>query len=140
MRAVLDTGVFVRALINPHSRNGRLIFEHASRFELLVSKQTVQELLEVIRRPELTSKYRGLAKLNLQRVIDAIAQAEAVTIEAVPSYSRDPKDDIFVATALAGRADYLVSLDEDLLVLGSVEGVKIVSPHTFISLFEVHEE
>ncbi|MBI4759208.1 MAG: putative toxin-antitoxin system toxin component, PIN family, partial [Chloroflexi bacterium] len=49
---------------------------------------------------------------------------------------RDPKDDIFVATALAGQVDYLVSEDKDLLVLGSTTGVPIIDTQTFIELLE----
>jgi predicted nucleic acid-binding protein len=42
----------------------------------------------------------------------------------------------FVATALAGKADYLVSEDKDLLVLGNTAGVQIVNTQTFIDKLE----
>jgi predicted nucleic acid-binding protein len=45
--------------------------------------------------------------------------------------TRDIKDDYLLAYALVGRADYLVTGGEDLLVLGDVEGVKIVRPAEF---------
>ena len=38
-----------------------------------------------------------------------------------------PKDDYLLAYGLMGGADYLVTGDEDLLTLGDVEGLKIVS-------------
>ena len=72
----------------------------------------------------------------MQRVIELLSQAVIVQPDYVPSVVRDPKDDIFVATALAGRADYLVSEDKDLLVLGQVENVKLVDTYTFVKLFE----
>jgi len=136
LRIVLDTVVFVRALINPKSRCGRLLFEHSDRYIIIVSKPTAQELLEVIHRPELTAKYRGLLRINLRQIIDILSHAEAVEIGALRSIVRDPKDDIFVATALAGKADYLVSEDKDLLVLGSTAGVQIVNTQTFIDRLE----
>jgi putative PIN family toxin of toxin-antitoxin system len=136
LRAVFDTVVFVRALINPHSRCGRLLGEHSSRFQMVVSEPIVRELLEVLRRPELTLKYRGLSEMNIRRIIDLLAQAESVQVTAVPAIGRDPKDDIFIATALAGRVDYLVSEDNDLLVLGDTTGIPIVDARTFIALFE----
>ena len=52
----------------------------------------------------------------------------------LPSYTRDRKDDYLIAQALAHRADYLVSADNDLLVLGQVETVQIVSPAAFSAL------
>ena len=46
----------------------------------------------------------------------------------------DPDDDKFLATAIGGKADYLVTGDvSDLLHLGKYKGVPIVSPRDFIS-------
>ena len=44
---------------------------------------------------------------------------------------RDPDDDIVLATALTGRVDYIVTGDEDLLVLKSYHSVKMRSPREF---------
>jgi putative PIN family toxin of toxin-antitoxin system len=44
---------------------------------------------------------------------------------------RDPDDDIVLATALAGRADYIVTGDDDLLALKSHHGIRILSPRQF---------
>lgn len=134
MRVVLDTVVFVRALINPKSRHGRLLFEFADHYTLLLSKPTAQELLEVIQRPELTAKYKGLKTLNIRSIIDLLAKAEAVEIGTITPTSRDIKDDIFIATAIEGHADYLVSEDQDLLVLGVTLGFSVVKTETFIEI------
>ena len=45
---------------------------------------------------------------------------------------RDHDDDLVLATALAARADAIVTGDQDLLVLGAFEGVAIVSPRQFL--------
>ena len=41
--------------------------------------------------------------------------------------SRDPDDDVVLATALAARATLIVSGDQDLLVLGSFADVRILN-------------
>lgn len=41
---------------------------------------------------------------------------------------RDPQDDAILATAVAARADLLVTGDKDLLVIGSFQGIPIVPP------------
>ena len=51
--------------------------------------------------------------------------------------SRDPKDDIFIACAVEGRADYIVTGDADLLVLNEYEGIKILRPRDFIEQLEI---
>src|SRR5207302_5142397 len=116
-----------RTLLNPHNFCGRAVFQRASDYRLFVSRPVVEEILEVLHRPELRAKFRQLAGLELARIIDVLGQAEAVDVSAVPSVSRDPDDDIFIATALAAKADYLVSADRDLLILGEHKGIKIIT-------------
>jgi uncharacterized protein len=49
-----------------------------------------------------------------------------------PQVSRDPNDDLIVATAIAAKADHLVTGDNDLLTLGEHQGVRIVTPRQFL--------
>jgi putative PIN family toxin of toxin-antitoxin system len=138
LRVVFDTVVCVRALLNPKSRCGRLLFQYFDRYQMLASSATARELLEVIQRPEITRKYKAVAAVEIQKIIDLLAQAEIVEPQSIPALVRDSKDDIFVATALAGRADYLVSEDKDLLVLGNSLGVRIVNAEEFIAFIEIN--
>lgn len=50
----------------------------------------------------------------------------------IRAVERDPKDDMIVATALACRADYLVTGDRHLLDLDPYEGIRILSPRAFL--------
>jgi predicted nucleic acid-binding protein len=52
----------------------------------------------------------------------------------LPGVTRDPKDDAVVACAKEGQANYIVSGDQDLLVLNNYEGVQIVTPQQFIEI------
>lgn len=47
--------------------------------------------------------------------------------------SRDAKDDPYLAAALAARAQFIVTRDPDLLVLGKPFGVEILTPRAFLS-------
>ena len=47
-KAVLDTGIFLRALINPFSRCGRLLNEFADAYVLVLSPAIAHEVLEVL--------------------------------------------------------------------------------------------
>jgi predicted nucleic acid-binding protein len=91
-RTVFDTVVFVRALINPFGVWGRLIFEHGDAYTLIVSPPVVEEILDVLHRPELTGRFRSLAGLDVARVIAILDHAEAVELRDIPAVSRDPKD------------------------------------------------
>ena len=133
-KVVFDTVVFVRTLINPHNYCGRAVFEHSAGYRLFLSAPIVREILEVLHREELTRRFRRLAGLDLARIIELLGAAEIVEVPSVAKVSRDPKDDIFLATAIAADADYLVSEDEDLLVLGEHHGIKIVTCSVFLDM------
>lgn len=132
-KVVFDTVIFVRALINPRSVCGRLVFAH---YRLFVSQPVLLEVLEVLRRPELVSKFKALAGLDVARAIEVLSQAEVVDVPAVPAIARDPKDDKFLATAASAAADYLVSEDEDLLVLRMHGETQIVNAAAFLRVLE----
>jgi len=134
MRAVLDTQVFVRALINPKSRSGLLLSKFSDRFTIVVSPQVLQEILEVLFRSELTKKYKRLGRIDVEKVISLLAEAEVVEPRESVSVCRDPNDDKFLECAIAGKADYIVSEDEDLLVIKEHRGIKIIDTETFLDL------
>jgi putative PIN family toxin of toxin-antitoxin system len=136
-KAVVDTVVLVRALINPFGVWGRLIFVHAEQYQLIVSPPVMAEYLEVFTRSKINQKFRrGTSGLDVLGLLDILARAQVVEIDEILPVSRDPKDDKFLATARAAGADYLVSEDEDLLVLGSHEGTAIIRAARFLDILE----
>lgn len=55
----------------------------------------------------------------------------------VPQFTRDSKDDVLVAIALAAGADYLITGDKDLLALGdALAPLKIRSPQAYLDEVE----
>jgi predicted nucleic acid-binding protein len=81
-----------------------------------------------------------LARRLSSRDIDVAIQgfgtfASIVKIaELVEGVATHPEDDLILATALSGQVDYLVTLDQQLLRLGSYGGVQIVSPQAFLTI------
>ena len=139
LRVVFDTVVFVRALINPAGRWGQLLFTYSPRYTMLVGQPLILELLDVLHRPKLARKYRIVPGLDIGRVLALVGEAHVVEVHDVPLVSRDVKDNKFLATAVAGGADYLVSEDQDLLVLERYEGVRIIDTLTFLRILDAEE-
>lgn len=136
LRVVFDTVIFVRCLINPRGLWGRVVFELSHKYQLYVSTPVLLEVLEVLHRSQLQRRFRTLAGRDIEDVLALLAGAEGVEIGASPAVSRDPKDDKFLATAAAARARYLVTEDEDLLVLEEYQGTKIITMAAFIRILE----
>ena len=66
-------------------------------------------------------------------------RAEFVQPTIALRLSRDPGDDKFLECAVAGRADYVVSADADLLTLSAVQGIPILdAPGFWRTLEEAH--
>ncbi len=132
IRAVFDTNVFLRSLINPHSRCGRLLDDFVDDYQLVLSPAIIREILEVLHRPRLRAKFPHITQLDIARVIALFEQATVVEPKDVLSVSRDPANDKFLACAKLARAEYLVTEDKDLLVLEFYEGSRICQPAEFI--------
>lgn len=115
---------------------GTLLRDYFDQYSLVVSEPVVREIIEVLHRPELVRKFRALTSIDARRVIDLLGEAEAVDLGEVPSISREPNDDKFLATAAAAQADYLVTEDKDLLVLGVHGGTRILDVASFLEILK----
>jgi putative PIN family toxin of toxin-antitoxin system len=61
--------------------------------------------------------------------------AELVDVHSVVEVCRDPKDNFLLALVKDGNADYLITGDDDLLVLETFEKTKIVTLTDFEAAF-----
>lgn len=132
MNVVFDTVVLLRGLIKPYGWSGRILFDHVADYGLIVSPAIVTEYLEVLRRPELVRKYQSIANRDLQAILRLIERATVVVPTSVPAVCRDPADDMFLAAAKEGTADCIVTADNDLLDIGTYEGIEIVTAEAFL--------
>ncbi|OGH14251.1 MAG: putative toxin-antitoxin system toxin component, PIN family [Candidatus Levybacteria bacterium RIFCSPLOWO2_02_FULL_37_10] len=103
---------------------------------MVVSKPLLVELFEVLKRPEIHSKFASSVSIDYKQLLDFLSQAEVVEIGDIPNISRDIKDNKFLETAIAARADYLVSEDKDLLILGKYRGTQILTCRGFADILE----
>lgn len=120
--------------MNPASRWGRLLHDCSEDYRLFTSIEVLREVLDVITRPELVRKYRGLAGRDIQKMLAILSDAAVVTPAPILPVCRDPKDDMFISTAVAAQASFLVSEDRDLLDLVRYEEISIVDTATFLSV------
>ena len=138
-RAVVDTNVFVSAFLF-HDRGGvpvELLHRLADeRFTLVLCRALLVELADVLTRDPAVGERYGYTQETVALYLTTLeTHAEFAEPPApFPPISRDPKDDVVVATAVTAAAHYLVTGDNDLLSLGNHEGVSIVTPRQFLDL------
>lgn len=123
MRLVFDTNVLFAAHI-ARGTCAALYQEALMATTLLTSDHILDEFAE-----KLVAK-AGMDSTEAERTRMEVAQdCILVGIEPLPEpVCRDPDDDAILATALAAKADLLVTGDKDLLVLGTYAGIPIVTP------------
>jgi putative PIN family toxin of toxin-antitoxin system len=140
MRAVVDTNILVRAVIQPAGAVGPVLMRlRQGDYTLLYAQLLLEELVDVLNRPRIRDKYQ-LADQDIQAVIGLILlRGEAVLPQERITACRDPKDDKFLEVAVAGEADVIISGDDDLLVLHPFAGIPILSPSAFLRMLDADE-
>lgn len=135
MRVLVDTGVFIAYLLKPHPDSFVTLLLSAvtdQRVTLLLCDGLLDEVARTIRRKPLL--YDKIGEQRLQRLmalITAISEVVPATSHAIPPLTRDRTDNYLIFYAVIGRADYLVTVDKDLLALGQVQQVKVVHTADF---------
>jgi putative PIN family toxin of toxin-antitoxin system len=133
IRAVVDISVLIRYLIMPSAAIKELIEIRwvGDQVQMVTAPESVKELEDVLKRDTIQVL---IQPEEGQALLDAIdLKAEILPpLGRIPPYTRDPKDDKFVACALAGNAGYVVAADKDILVLGALSGIQMVTPEEFV--------
>lgn len=129
-RLVLDTNVLLPALL---FHAGSLAWLRrawqSGILRPLASRDTVAELIRVLAYPKFALTGEGREDL----LGDYLPWCETITVSnsaGIPD-CRDPFDRPFLALALTGEADALVTGDKDLLVLANTFSVPLLTPATF---------
>ncbi len=137
MRAVVDTNILVRALIKPQGTVGPVLRRlRDGAYRLLYAESLLAELVDVLGRPRIRNKY-GITSDDVATVLTLIdLRGELVMPQRRITVCRDPKDNQVLEAAIAGRADVIVSGDDDLLVLNPFEGIPIVRPADFLAMLD----
>ena len=133
-RLVIDSNVWIAALISPGGTARQLVDAILDNdIGILMSESVFQELASRLDRPKF-DRYREPENWDafLGALIElALWHEDAGTAAGT---SRDADDDKFLALAVAGQADAIISGDRDLLELVSHEGIPILTPVQFLQL------
>lgn len=128
-RVVVDTNVLLSAALSPHGVPAAFVDKVLAVGQLVFSNATFAELEARIWLP----KFDRYLPMERRRSVLEDASAGALWVEvptaiAQRAYSRDPKDDAFVHTAIAAQVSRLISGDKDLLCLHPLDSLQILSP------------
>jgi len=133
VRVVLDTNILIGALITKGTPPDSLYQAWLrDEFDLVTSLAQLSEMAHVLARPRLR---RFVDADEAAAIVENIG-ARAVVLRELPvvDLSSDPDDNPILATAIAGKADLLVTGDKKhLLALRVVEGIPVVTAREALS-------
>ena len=132
MRLVLDTNVIVSAALLAGSVPRQAFDKALDEGTILISGPVVLELAEVLCREKL-NKYL-LEEDRMRFLVALLKETELVEVTETVTECRDIKDNKFLELALSGKADYVVSGDQDLLVLSPFRGIPVLTPREFLNI------
>lgn len=128
---VLDTNTLVSRLLVPDGVAGQAVDHALERGILLLSDETLGELVEVLDRPKFNPYLTVEDRRRFLELLGGVARVVSVTRRN--QACRDPKDDKFLDVAVCGQAAAIVTGDQDLLALDPFHDIRIVQPATFLT-------
>lgn len=137
---VFDTNVVIGYYLghNPNTARARVfrLWRVERKLQLITSDEVISEYFELLDR-------LGVAERRVERFREALQQRKTVThvnLGARHAISRDPDDDVLLATAAAGQAQFLITSDKDLLDIPPDQKrrfrFEIVTPAAFLLRLE----
>jgi len=131
MRLVLDTNIFISAFY--WGGNSQKIIDRIIKGtdELYISDKIINEISEVMNRPKFKTE-----KTTINGYIKTIEKSgKKVFVEGnIKGICRDKDDDDKLECAIICNADFLITGDDDLLILKNYENIKIITPKIFMNI------
>jgi putative PIN family toxin of toxin-antitoxin system len=134
VRILLDTNILISGLLSSAGPPGKLVQGWLDgAFEIVTSQAQLEELRRALGYERVRDRIHPDQARDVLENME-VAALVVLSIGAV-NVSADPDDNVILATAIAGRADLIVSGDKPgMLRLGEVEGIRIVTPREALGL------
>ena len=124
MRLAVDANIWISSLLKQTFQDRTEIFFDSENI-VMVSKELFDDLEDAIQKPYLAKRISR--KLYEKLVTRLRKNAELVDVHSVVKVCRDSNDNFLLALAKDGNADYLITGDDDLLVLKTFGNTRIVT-------------
>ena len=131
-RVVLDSNVLISAAISAHGKPFACLSWVIDNAKQIAASELIEEVETRLAR----QKFAKYVDQTRRRAFIADLRLSIVLVELTGTWKacRDPDDDKIPETAVLGRADVLVTGDQDPLVLDPFQGLAIVTPAQFIEI------
>ena len=131
-KVILDTSTYIAALLSETGGSAE-IFERIieNKIHNFYTEEILNETTNVLSRPKF--KLEKEKQQHFTHIIQEISYKILQLQEFKVTQCRDKKDDKFLSLAKQIEADYIITLDNDLLTIKKIENTKIITPGEFLN-------
>ncbi|MGB1287019.1 MAG: putative toxin-antitoxin system toxin component, PIN family [Aggregatilineales bacterium] len=135
IRVVLDTNIIISGSLWRGTPSDVLQTIYRDDVQAIVSEDMLDELKDVLHRKKFQKPLARATKTPDETIAEYLSACEIVEPAIInPVIEDDPDDDVVLACAVGGAADYIVSGDPHLLQLKSYQRISLVDVHKFLAL------
>ena len=127
-KVIIDTNLWISFLLSKKFNFIDRLLDNG-KLELIFCNELLAELVEVAGRPKLRKFFTSEDWALIFEIIDRYSVY--VSVISSVNICRDAKDNFLLSLAKDSKADYLLTGDNDLLVLKSFEGTQIITIRDF---------
>jgi len=132
-KIILDTNLWISFLISSNFNLLDKLIEK-NRVTLIFSNELLEEFIEVVKRPKFEKHF---SKQDIEKIFEYFDQyGELIKVTSDINICRDQKDNFLLNLSTNSNADYLITGDKDLLILGKIKNTKILTFTEFIQIIE----
>lgn len=126
VRVIVDTNIWISFLIGRKLSRLMAVLTHPE-IQLVFSKESLEELYCVTQRKKFAKYFSASGRVDEFMVyLQTIGKVYELPHD-IPPRCRDVKDDYLLELAIQADADFLITGDNDLLVIAKLEQCRIVS-------------
>ena len=128
-RIIIDTNLWISFLITKNfTKLDEIIF--SGKCVLVFSQELLEEFLTVARRPKFR---RFFSSSDIEEILETIEEyAEFIEVSTPIEVCKDPKDNFLLSLSVDGKADFLITGDNDLLILTKFRKTTIITISDFL--------
>ena len=127
-KVVVDTNVIISGAVFGGNSGKILQLITNDKLQLIISSEILKEILHKVKE----FKVKSTDIKSLEKILSLYTIW--VDPRKKPNICRDPKDNMFLAVAYEGKADFIVTGDKDLLILKKFDKTLIITPREFLNI------
>ena len=129
--AILDSNIFISAFLFNGNQRKLLSYAMAGKYRIAISDMILDEIKDVLLRPKFKLTHEQVKKIINE--IESLCTLYYPT-ETIRDACRDEDDNIILECAVAAKAEYIITGDDDLLSIKKYKNTTIVNSADFIKI------